>query len=340
MNKEKFKIAFLGRGDLGFSVLGLLLKNPAYEITVIFTCDTSPEVGRNVDDFRQIARKNDVEFHYTNSINLKEWEQVLEKKGSDLAVAILWVRIIRDHVIKTAKHGFLNYHAGLLPRYRGNACQTWAILNGEKEQGMTVHLMEPGRLDSGPVIIQEKIEIKEMDTVGSLIKVINTRGIDLIVQAVEKIYTGDYTPVRQDKSQAMYCYPRLPRDGEIDWNNSAEEINLLVRAAGAPYPGAYTFFTDKMDDQKVKKLIIYSAEVTTHDIDFCAEPGHILKTRDDKARAVVCGDKKLLELRDVQVDNVPVDSVKYFRSVRQRLGLSTEDLLKQIHILQEQLKNR
>lgn len=105
---------------------------------------------------------------------------------------------------------------------------------------------------------------------------------------------------------------------------------MLDPVAGDPYPGAYSYFADIKDKMAIKKLTILSASIEKHDTDFCAVPGHVLKLDNGKKWAVVCGDMKLLILRDIKIDGQSISPADYFKTIRQRLGLDTETLLNEI----------
>ncbi len=328
--RSPFRVAFLGRGEVGYRVLSRLLADRRLTVPVIFTCRHSPEVGRSRAEFEALAERHGVPCHRTSRIDRPKWVKVLREASIDLAVAMLWVRTVGEEAIATSRLGFLNVHGGMLPRYRGNACQTWAMLNGETEVGVTVHLMDAGKLDSGPIVLQEALPIDDKTRMAPLLRRIADRGVEMVVRAVELLRTGAARPVRQDHDAALYCYPRLPRDGEIDWRRPAGEVHRLMRAAGPPYPGAYTFFADVMDHGTVKKMVVLAARVEDHPGDFCAVPGHLIWLDGRSRCAVVCGDQRLLVLERVAIDGETVDPAKFFRTVRQRFGLDTETLLEQI----------
>ena len=159
---KKMRVAFLGRGSLGRDVLLGLIGNPMVEVPFIISCDTSPEVGCDHGDFVAIAEKNGIPFYTANSVNGSKWVDLFAQHNIDLAVAMLWLNTLKSEIISTARLGFLNLHGGLLPRYRGNACSNWAILNQETEQGLSVHFMDPGKLDSGPVVLQQLAQSKQL----------------------------------------------------------------------------------------------------------------------------------------------------------------------------------
>ncbi|TMJ11475.1 MAG: hypothetical protein E6G94_15920 [Alphaproteobacteria bacterium] len=314
-----YTVGFLGRGRLGLRVLEGLLADPNVRVPVVICCGASPEVEDVSERMRSLAAERGIDFFATNRIDAPER---LAAYRLDLAVAMLWLHTLEAPVIATARDGFLNFHGGHLPKYRGNACANWAILNGEPHIGATVHVMAPGSLDSGPVVIQELVPLGPRSTIGEVTAEMEERGVRLVLASVEAFRTGTAAPVPQDEGQASYCYPRLPRDGEIDWQADAAAIDRLVRASGRPYPGAYSWFMDQGGGGAVRKLTIWSAHVESHPLgDFHAVPGHVLRL-DRRARtAIVCGDGKLLVLDEIEVDGAATDPATAFRTVRQRMGL-------------------
>jgi len=323
----------LGRGKLGMTVLQGLLSKPHVRVVAIFNCAPTPEVLYTADDFRRIALDKGIPFYFTNQINQQKYQQVLSNLDIDLTVAMLWLFTIGQSIIDTAKIGFINCHSGMLPAYRGNACTNWAILNGEKEVGFTTHFMKGGELDNGPVLLQEKIQINDKTTIRQLVDSFDEVGARLTLQTVDAICEGNIHPVVQSEREALYCYPRLPRDGEIDWNLSCKEIEKLIRAAGDPYPGAYSFFADARDANKIKKMVVHKARIEDHPIPFCAVKGHLIKLDNGNKWGVVCGDKKLLILEDISIDNLRTVPQKFFKTIRQRFGVDTETLLRNLNLL-------
>jgi methionyl-tRNA formyltransferase len=184
--------------------------------------------------------------------------------------------------------------------------------------------MKGNSLDSGPILKQEFISINPDDLVGDLMKKVENKGVDLVLESVQGFVDGKIETLPQDENEALYCYPRLPRDGEIDWNQSSKKIIKLIRAANHPYPGAYSYFRDHLNDKKIIKLVIRRACVFEDNISsFCAVPGHVIKIKNKIC--VVCGDDKIICLQDIEFDEKPVSPEKAFNSVRQRLGLNLSD---------------
>ena len=325
---KKINIAFLGRGNLGYKVLKRLNSDPNIVIKVIISCKESVEVGLSQSDFEKFANDNDILYFSENNLNKEFFENLFYELSIDLGVAMLWLYNISDQIIKSTKYGILNLHGGLLPRYRGNACQTWAILNEEERIGVTCHLMEGGEFDSGPIVKQEYFKIYENDKVGDLIYKIESLGIDLVMDSVMDFVNNRVNIQLQDNNKTQYCYPRLPRDGEINWNDSASKITKLIRAAGRPYPGAYSYFSDIKDNNLIKKLIIYDCEIIDPPYnEINCVSGHLVKLEGGKAWAVKCGDTRLIKLLDITIDSESIQPENFFISVRQRLGLDLNGII-------------
>jgi hypothetical protein len=182
--------------------------------------------------------------------------------------------------------------------------------------------MAPGALDNGPVILQDRVEIGPDAYIGDLIGELEEKGRRLVLQSVEAFRTGTAVPTPQDEEQASYCYPRIPRDGEIDWTQPAEMVRRLVRSAGRPYPGAYSWYQDHRGGGAIRKLTIWRAGVERHPlIEYFAVPGHVLRLEGGAKWGIVCGDKQLLIPEEADIDGQPADTNKLFKTVRQRLGL-------------------
>ena len=317
-----FKVGFLGRARLGLDVLEGLLSNPNVQVPVIICCGATPEVEDTSARMERLAAEHGIDFFTTNQINRPEWQARLASYDLDLAVAMLWLHTINDDIIRTARLGFINCHGGHLPKYRGNACANWAILNGEPFIGTSAHLMAPGVLDNGPVILQDGVPIGPDTYIGELVAALEVKGRDLVLRSVEAFRTGSAVPIPQDETEASYCYPRIPRDGEIAWTENAQKIRRLVRAAGRPYPGAYSWFMDHRSGGTIRKMTIWRAHVERHPLnEYHAVPGHLLRLDGGAKWGVVCGDKELLILDEIDIDGEPVAASAFFKTVRQRLGL-------------------
>jgi methionyl-tRNA formyltransferase len=146
----------------------------------------------------------------------------------------------------------MNVHASLLPKYRGAAPIAWAILNGEKETGITTMLMDEG-MDTGDILLQAEIPIQEDETTETLQDRLASLGAHVLAETLEKMKKGEIRPAPQDPSKATYAPMLKKEDGHVCWTKRAEEIDRQVRAFH-PWPGAYTEWQDQI-------LKIYKGEV-------------------------------------------------------------------------------
>jgi methionyl-tRNA formyltransferase len=321
------RVAFLGRGKLGMNVLTRLLDDSRIEVPVIITCKSTPEVEYPEEAFKEIATKHNIKFIKTNRINQSKYTDILNDLNIDLSVALLWLYKIQSDIINTSKKGFINCHSGLLPKYRGNACGNWSIINGENTFGITTHFMKAGELDNGDIINQVEVPITDSTTIKHLVSAFHEKGAESVINAVNSIYDGSFVTKSQSPKEASYCYPRIESDGEIDWNQSALQISRLVRAAGKPYQGAYTWFKDIRDGFLTKKMIVHDVDIIEHEFnEFHAVPGHLIKNEDGDY-LVVCGDKKLVLLKNIEISGVFGKGSDFFNTVRQRLGLDQSTMI-------------
>jgi methionyl-tRNA formyltransferase len=172
---------------------------------------------------------------------------------TDLIVVSGFSRLIPRKVIESARVATVNIHQSLLPAYRGRHPLNWAIINGETYTGVTIHHVSEG-FDEGNVILQKRVKITDNDTVMDIYWKTVEKSCEMLHSFFRRTKQGDLTGFRQDPRLASYFPPRTPKDGKIDWTESAEKIFNLVRALTYPYPGAYFYFGRK-------KIVIENAQV-------------------------------------------------------------------------------
>ncbi|PZG50777.1 methionyl-tRNA formyltransferase [Spongiactinospora gelatinilytica] len=180
--------------------------------------------------------------------------RTLKDLAPDLIVANNWRTWIPPEFLALPRLGILNVHDSLLPAYAGFSPLIWALINGEKEVGVTAHMMN-AELDAGDIVVQRAIPVGPRDTTTDLFH----RTVDLIApivtEALSLIASGrtDWTP--QDRSKASFFHKRAEEDGNIDWTWPAEDIERLVRAQSDPYPNAFTYY-------RGRRIRILSASVS------------------------------------------------------------------------------
>ena len=234
------KIAVIGRTEILYET-AILLRALGHQISCILTAKEAPEYTRTAYDFSDLAAIWQVPF--AQGPRIVEHTDFLRSSAADIAVSINFTGVVPQSVIDIFPFGVLNAHGGDLPRYRGNACQAWAILNGEERIGLCIHRMIGGELDSGDILAREYLAIDYQTKITQVWEWMAKRTPNLIAEAIEQLVKDpEYILEQQSKDikNALRCYPRRPEDGRIDWRCPAQEIHNLVRAVAPPYPGAFT----------------------------------------------------------------------------------------------------
>ena len=305
------KVAIIGRTEILYKTIELLRSN-SHEIVCILTAKEAPEYKRTALDFKNLAQQLRIPFAMGSKIS--DFHDFLKAVNADIAVSINYSGIIPQSVINLFPLGVLNAHGGDLPRYRGNACQAWAIINGEKRVGLCIHKMIGGELDSGDIVAREYLPIDSKTKVTRIMEWMAGKIPSLMLDSLE-LLSGDPSYFIERQSQnpkdALRCYPRRPEDGRICWSHSATDLLRLINASNRPYAGAFCQYEEE-------KIVIWDAELVENQERFCAVPGQVTKIGDGFLE-VACGSGKLrvlsIEYR-VQIIK-PSDLI---RSIRSRLS--------------------
>ncbi|MBW2560205.1 MAG: methionyl-tRNA formyltransferase [Deltaproteobacteria bacterium] len=169
--------------------------------------------------------------------------ETFRELSPDMVVLAAFGQILPREIIDLPRLGCLNVHPSLLPRYRGAAPINWSIINGDRETGVTIMLMDEG-VDSGDILLQEEVAIDPDDTFDDLHETLSTMGAELLVRAIRGALDGTIVRTPQDPALVTLA-PRLEREvGHIDWNDDPGKIVNLIRGLSSR-PGAYSFFGDK-----------------------------------------------------------------------------------------------
>lgn len=278
---------------------GRLLASDGFTIPLVGTCLPAAHDGVGPDDFRAFAHDNGAEFFCDSRINSPQVIDLLRRSACDVALSLNWVTVVGAEACALFPQGILNVHAGDLPRYRGNACPNWAILNGESRIGLTIHRMAPDALDAGPILLKDFHAIDESTGIGDLYDWLEGAVPRLCRKAIGQLRDGSAVFTEQDPNPASWlrCYPRRPEDGLIDWNHPATTVDRLVRASGRPFDGAYTFLEGK------DRVRIWRANVADHKGPFLAVPGQVM-ARTGASLMIACGEGALtiteIEIGDVR----------------------------------------
>jgi len=289
----------------------IALVNADHEIVCVLTAKEAREYKRTSTDFRILAERHKAPF--AQGARIQEHYDFLKSAKADIAVSINYTGVIPQDVVDLFPMGILNAHGGDLPRYRGNACQAWAILNGEKKIGLCIHKMIGGELDSGDIIARDYLSIDHNTKVTQAWQWMARRTPELMLEAVNTLAQDQKFFLEQqskDPNDALRCYPRRPEDGQIDWNKSALDVLRLINASNKPYAGAFC-------EYEGSKLIIWDAELVDDDEVFCAVPGQVTMIG-KSCIEVACGQGKL-RLLEVETEGCVIQPIELIRSIRKRL---------------------
>jgi len=242
MSVNKISTIFFGTHDFGAQILQGLIDNGLFDIQLVITQPDKP-VGRKQiltpPPVKVLAEKFDLKIDQPSS--LKTYS-LTDLQTYELGICAQYGLIIPQTVLDAPKHGIINIHTSLLPKYRGASPIQNALIDGESETGVTIMKMDAG-LDTGPILAQFKIKIAEDDTYATLEqKLAKTANLGL-TEAVLGYISGKIVPQPQDNNLATTCGQFSREDGKIDWSKTAKEIYNLYRGL-TPWPGVWTTTDD------------------------------------------------------------------------------------------------
>ena len=306
------RIVFLGTAGFACPALTTLAKE--HEIALVITQPDRP-VGRHAvltpPPVKEEAVRLRLPVFQPEKINAPDSLARIRDAHPDAIVVAAYGQLLKPELISIPPAGTINIHASLLPRYRGAAPINWVIINGEKETGITTFLIDAG-MDTGPILMQRKAEIRPDETAGELRDRLAALGAEVIQKTLVGLESGNITPIPQDDSQATFA-PRLSRDdGKIDWTRPAQEIYNLIRGTN-PWPGAFTH----LNGARIK---VHKSRLTGINRGKYA-PGEVVLR--ETGRLLVAAGDELLELLEVQRAGRPrISGREFLNGLRGKARLS------------------
>jgi methionyl-tRNA formyltransferase len=288
MDHTSLRIVFMGTPEFAVASLDALVKHGCNIVGVITAPDKA--AGRGMKLTQSAVKKYAVEngLHVLQPEKLKNdsFLEELQSLKADLQIVVAF-RMLPEVVWNMPPMGTINVHGSLLPQYRGAAPINWAIINGEKQTGVTTFKLKH-EIDTGDILLQEKIQIGETDTAGLLHDRMKIVGAELLVRTIKNLAEGKVKEVSQDAiaSNEIKHAPKIFTETcKIDWNKTVEEIYDLIRGL-SPFPGAFTFL-----DNKMLKIYTSEKEIADHNdqcgnyktdgktfLKFAAKNGYVLIT--------------------------------------------------------------
>ncbi|MGP1434438.1 MAG: methionyl-tRNA formyltransferase [Catonella sp.] len=283
------KIIFMGTPDFAEASLAALIGSE-HEILAVVTQPDKPK-GRKGEltpsPVKILALENNLTVHQPVKVREPEFVEMLKAYNPDVIVVVAFGQIIPESILNIPKYGCVNIHGSLLPKYRGAAPIQWAVLDGEKETGITSMLMDKG-LDTGDMLLKKVIPIAEDETSGSLFEKMMALGADTLLETLKGLEKGEIEPEKQGESPTNYAKMLTKSMGLIDFTKSAYELDCFVRGMN-PWPSAYTVFEGKT-------LKIWKAKV----LEEAGKAGSIARVNKDSF-VVYCG-RDALEVLEVQLE--------------------------------------
>lgn len=308
------KIIFMGTPDFSVPTLESLIQS-RHEVIAVVTQPDKPK-GRGgavqMPPVKETALKYNIPVYQPVRAKDPEFVEEMRALNPDVMVVIAFGQILSKELLDIPKYGCINIHASLLPAYRGASPIQWAVINGDKETGITTMMMDVG-MDTGDILETSVIALDEKETGGSLFDRLSVMGGDLILSTLEKAENGTLTRTPQDDEQATYV-KKIPKTmGDIDWTMDAAAIERLIRGLN-PWPSAYTRWNGKM-------LKIWDAQVLLEQTD--AECGTVLSASGEELK--VQTGNGVLKINSLQLEGKKrMDTAAFLRGYQVEVGCRFE----------------
>lgn len=297
------RIVYMGTPD--FAAVGLeKLIEWGYDVRGVVSQPDKPKGrGMNVEPtpVKKVAEAHNIPTFQPDRIKNGELMPFLEEIKPDLIIVAAYGKILPEEVLNFPRYGCINAHASILPEYRGAAPIQRAVIDGKTETGVTAMYMEKG-LDTGNIILAQKIKIENDDTGETLHDKLAILGAEVMRQTIERFKEGDFSSVKQDDEKATYAKMLTKAEGEIDWNKSNTDIYNLIRGMDS-WPMAYTYYMGK-------RFVPYECER----VEGKGKPGEVIEVEKEsftvaalsggiKIGAVKFDGKKRMSVKDYLVGN-------------------------------------
>lgn len=316
MEPKKARIVFMGTPDFAVGTLKALVENNYNIVGVITAPDKPSGRGRQLNQpaVKQYAVEKGLLVLQPEKLKNPEFIAELKSLEADLQVVVAF-RMLPEMVWNMPPLGTFNLHASLLPQYRGAAPLNWAIINGEKETGVTTFLLDH-EIDTGKIIYQERIPIGEEETLGELHDRMMTLGAALVLRTVDALAQGkaealDQAALIADSVTIKHAPKIFKEDCKIDWTKDTESVRNLIRGL-SPYPAAWTEFIHRQTGE-VLSAKIYAARRDSNSM--TGRPG--MMQSDGKAYLKVACVDGWLSITDIQLSG--------------KKRMKTEELLRGFH---------
>ena len=235
------RVIFMGTPDFAVPSLQALLAGPDEVVAVVCQPDRPRGRGKKLEPppVKLEALTHGVSVLQPDSVKGADFLAELAQLKPDLLVVVAYGRILPETMLTLAPLGAINVHGSLLPKYRGAAPIQWAVLNGDQETGVTIMQLDAG-MDTGPVLLYAREQIRAEDTAGSLAQRLARLGAETLLKAVDGLKNGTLSAEPQDHGQASYAPMLSKAQGHVAWSQPTARLHCLIRGLD-PWPSAYGF---------------------------------------------------------------------------------------------------
>ena len=233
------KIVFMGTPEFSVPTLEALIKNEFNIVSVYTQPPTKSKRGQkiNTSPIEEFSKKNKLNFRNPINLNSDEEFNIFKELSVDLVVVVAYGQIILKKFLNTAKFGFINIHASLLPKWRGAAPIQRAIMNEDKKTGVSIMKIEE-KLDSGPVLASKELTLDQNATYGEIQKKLSLIGSDLLIESLKNIENGKANFINQVHSDSTYAKKIDKNETKINWSLDANKVIAHIHGL-SPNPGAW-----------------------------------------------------------------------------------------------------
>ncbi len=264
-------LVFMGTPEFAVPTLKTLYASRHSILGVVTQPDRPKGRGQEMQasPVKQYALEKGLKVFQPEKASAPEFVAELAELKLDLIVVIAYGQILRENILSLPKHFCMNIHASLLPRYRGAAPINWAIINGDKESGVTTMKMDKG-LDTGDILLMKKVAIEKDDTAQHLHDKLSEAGGALALETIDQLEESRLKFIPQNDAESTYASKLKKEDGLLHWDQEAETIRNRVRGL-EPWPGAYGFLKGK----RLRFCKVETGSGTPNDV-----PGEVMRVSD------------------------------------------------------------
>ena len=287
------RVVFMGTPDFAVGTLKALLQSRHQVVAVVTQPDKPKGRGKAMQftPVKEVAVRAEIPVLQPKRVREPEVVEEIRQFHPDVIVVVAFGQLIPKAILDMPQYGCVNVHASLLPKYRGAAPIQWAVIDGEEKSGVTTMQMDEG-LDTGDMLLTEEVVLDPQETGGSLFDKLSEVGAGLLLKTLDELEAGNVQPQKQpSESTTAYAAMLTKKMGEIDWTQSAVQIERLVRGLN-PWPSAYTHLGQKT--LKIWRAAVHPSMVQTK------EPGTVI-LMDKKHFGVQTGDG-MLEILELQLE--------------------------------------